>query len=254
MKPQRFKFSPEQLDRLKEIYPTTLTANIARIFNCSIFTVYNAAHRLKLRKDIEFIRRNAAEQSANPEHGGRRCRFQKGQPPANKGRKQSEFMSPDAIARSRATCFKKGHTPQNHKPMGYERINRDGYIEVKIREPNVFKAKHRIVWEQHNSKIKPGNNVQFHDSNRRNCDIGNLYLISRHEQMTRNSGSLNLPDGMVAAYMAGSRSTRDYAIAEELKKHPELLDVKRKQLLLNREINKKNGSRKSNADTAGDDR
>lgn len=253
MKRKRFKFTPEQLELLKEKYPETLTADIALIFDCSVYTIYNAANRLGLRKNIEFVRDTAADRMADLNHGGRKHQFGKGHSPANKGRKQAEYMDSDAIARSRATCFKKGHTPANHRPIGYERINKDGYIEVKIKEPNVFRAKHRIIWEQHNGKIAPGCNIQFKDGNRLNCAIDNLYLITRGEQMKDNSGSLNLPDGMVAAYLAGSRSTRDKALVEELKKYPELLEIKRKQLLLNREI-KKNGSGKSNTDTSRNDR
>ena len=63
----------------------------------------------------------------------------------NKGRKQTEYMSEEQLAKTKATRFKKGHVPKNHKPVGYERITRDGYIEVKTAEPNVFELKHRLV-------------------------------------------------------------------------------------------------------------
>lgn len=71
----------------------------------------------------------------------------------NKGRKQTEYMSEEQLAKTKATRFKKGHVPKNHKPVGYERITRDGYIEVKTAEPNVFELKHRLVWIEHNGEI-----------------------------------------------------------------------------------------------------
>ena len=34
------------------------------------------------------------------------------------------------------TWFKKGHIPANYRPVGSERVNADGYIEVKVADPN----------------------------------------------------------------------------------------------------------------------
>ncbi len=39
--------------------------------------------------------------------------FQKGHTPMNKGLKQSEYMTPGAIERTKATRFKKGNVPHN---------------------------------------------------------------------------------------------------------------------------------------------
>lgn len=111
--------------------------------------------------------------------------FPKGHQPMNKGRKQTEYMSEEQLAKTKATRFKKGHIPKNHKPVGYERITRDGYIEVKTAEPNVFELKHRLVWIEHNGEIPPGYNIQFKDGNRQNVSIENLYMISRSEQLKK---------------------------------------------------------------------
>lgn len=84
--------------------------------------------------------------------------------------------------------FKKGNVPHNHREVGSERINVDGYIEVKVAEPGKWMVKHRIIWEQHNGPIPPGYNVQFKNHNPLDCRIDNLYLISKSEQMrTENS-------------------------------------------------------------------
>lgn len=114
-------------------------------------------------------------------------KFKKGHTPANKGKKWDEFMSKEGQKNSRKTTFKKGHASHNRKPVGYERINVDGYIEVKASEPRTFKLKHRVIWEQHHGKIPAGYNIQFRDKNPLNCTIENLYIISRKEQINQNT-------------------------------------------------------------------
>lgn len=112
------------------------------------------------------------------------ARFKKGHVSHNRGQK----VSPDVYAKMQPTMFKPGHTPVNHREVGSERINVDGYIEIKVAEPNKWRCKHRVIWEQHNGKIPAGFNVQFKNHNPLDCRIENLYLISKAEQMrTENS-------------------------------------------------------------------
>lgn len=40
---------------------------------------------------------------------------------------------------------------------------------------------HRAVWEEHNGPIPEGMIVSFRDSNKENCDISNLMLITKSE-------------------------------------------------------------------------
>ena len=42
-------------------------------------------------------------------------------------------MTPEAIERTKATRFKKGDKPGNHRKVGSERITVDGYIEIKTK-------------------------------------------------------------------------------------------------------------------------
>ena len=70
--------------------------------------------------------------------------FKKGNVPANKGKKG--FMG------ANRTSFKKGNTPYNYKPVGSERITKDGYIEVKVSDPNKWRLKHIIIWERENGE------------------------------------------------------------------------------------------------------
>ena len=115
-------------------------------------------------------------------------RFKKGKVPYHKGKKG--ICSPGC----EKTWFKKGNLPHTTKPVGYERITKDGYIEVKIKmrpsHPDCndnFKAKHRIVWEEANGPIPKGYKLTFLDGNKQNCSLENLALITNaeHLQMVR---------------------------------------------------------------------
>ena len=108
-------------------------------------------------------------------------RFQKGRIPDNKGKR----VCPETYAKCQPTMFKKGHAPANHRDVGSERINKDGYFEVKVAEPKRWRLKHRIIWEQVNGEIPKGYNVQFKNHNPQDCRIENLYLISKADQIAK---------------------------------------------------------------------
>ena len=109
-------------------------------------------------------------------------RFEKGQVPANKGQK----MSPEVYEKCKGTMFKKGNIPGNHREVGSERITKDGYIEVKIAEPNKWRLKHLVVWEEVNGPLPEGHAILFLDDNTQNVDISNLRLVTRSELLIMN--------------------------------------------------------------------
>lgn len=177
-------WSPKKQEKLIALYPNHTNQEIASLLDSTESAVGGRAFKLKLRKSPEFML----------EHSSKGF-FPKGHQPANKGRKQTEYMSIAQIEKTKKTRFKKGHIPKNHKPVGYERITRDGYIEVKTAEPNVFELKHRLVWTEHKGEIPPGYNIQFRDGNKRNVCIENLYMISRSQQLkTENSMYARYPE------------------------------------------------------------
>lgn len=119
---------------------------------------------------------------------GKTGRFEKGHTPANKG------THPRTVGRMGETQYKKGNLPHNTKPIGYERLSRDGYIEVKIAmrpsdtdDGHNFVGKHRLVWEKAHGPIPKGHKIIFLDGDKQNCSIENLTLVSNAEllQMTR---------------------------------------------------------------------
>jgi len=88
------------------------------------------------------------------------------------------------------TWFKKGIIPPNHREVGSERITVDGYIEVKVSEPNKWRLKQQLTWEKYIGPIPKGHVVIFGDGNRLNLDIDNLILISRQQLLILNRNNL----------------------------------------------------------------
>lgn len=90
--------------------------------------------------------------------------------------------------------FKKGKTSWNHANVGDEAWTTDGYLKVKIAEPNKWRQKHILVWEKHNGPIPEGFMVTFKDQDHANCSIENLALISKSENAIMNHQGLRSED------------------------------------------------------------
>lgn len=115
---------------------------------------------------------------------GRTGRFQKGHKPSNKGKKGV------CAAGCEKTWFKRGNVPANYRPVGSERINAAGYIEVKVADPDKWKPKHRVVWESVNGEIPKGYIITFRDNDKSNTNIDNLLLIKRNTHAVLNHTGL----------------------------------------------------------------
>lgn len=186
---QKFRFTEQQLTYLRKHYARTQNKVLADKFGCSIHTIENKSFELGLKKDKDFVREMSRENMQRITYLGMAHRYKKGQSPVNKGKKQKEYMGPEAIERTKSTRFQKGSIPPNAVPVGYERIDKDGYVYIKVEGERKLVLKHRYIWEQHYGPIPNGFNIQFKDGDKHNCeDINNLYMISRSEQMkTENS-------------------------------------------------------------------
>ena len=123
----------------------------------------------------------------NKLNSGLTGKFRKGQTPHNKGKK----MPKEVYEKVKHTMFAKGNVPPNHRPVGSERISKDGYIEVKVTEPNKWRLKQRVVYEEAKGKIPEGCTIIFLDGNKRNFDIDNLRCITRSELLYLNCNGLN---------------------------------------------------------------
>lgn len=172
-----FKFNQEQKNFLYN--------NYLAIGNNELTSLFNNKFNTNLHKSQ--IKSFKAHNKLN---SGLTGQFKKGKKPWNKGKKWDEYMGKDSQSNALKTCFKKGNRPHNHKPVGSERLSKDGYIEIKISEPRKWQTKHSFIYEQKKGKIPKGYIVCFADGNKYNFDIENLILVKRQENLIMNKRKL----------------------------------------------------------------
>lgn len=149
-------YTQEQADFIKSGYQQWTLAKLTRQFNLHFGTQ-------KTENQIRSFTRNHGIKS------GRSGHFEKGGIPFNAGTK--------GIMKANSGSFKKGMKPHNHKPVGSERVNVEGYVEIKTAEPNMWELKQRVVYAQHHGPIPPRHNVRFRNGDREDCDPNNLVLV-----------------------------------------------------------------------------
>lgn len=92
------------------------------------------------------------------------------------------------------TSFKKGQKALNHKPVGTERIDRDGYILIKVSDEGPWHKRWRlkqvVIWEEAHGPIPKGHCLLFLDSNKLNTSLDNLQLITRKQLARLNQNHL----------------------------------------------------------------
>ena len=115
---------------------------------------------------------------------GRTGCIAKGDAPWNKG--VTGYMG------ANATSFQKGQRVHNHKPVGYERTSKDGYIEIKTAEPRTFELKHRVVWRENGRELPNGSIIAFKNGIKTDCRIENLMLMTRNELARLNQSYIKL--------------------------------------------------------------
>ena len=156
------KWSDKEKEYLKEITPGHHYAEIVELMNKKFDREFT----------VELVKNAIGRYKLNTGFNGR---FKKGNVPANKGQKGV------CAKGAEKGWFKKGQVSINHKPVGSERIDLDGYTLIKVAEPNKWKLKHRVIYEKAYGPIPPNMAVIFLDKNKRNFNINNLALVSREE-------------------------------------------------------------------------
>ena len=105
--------------------------------------------------------------------------FQKGLIPWNKATR--------GIMKVNDGSFKKGQKPKNKMPIGMERTRKmhDGSIRyfVKIKEPNIWKARARFIWENVWGDIPKGYIIHHKDTDPQHDEIENLDCLTRAEHI-----------------------------------------------------------------------
>lgn len=172
----KYDYSEEKVkflqDNVKGISLKELTIRFNKKFNSSLSEdeIARMKRKLKLTSGID-------------------TRFKKGQVSWNKGRK----MSPEQYDKCKKTMFQKGNL-SNARPVGDERINLEGYTYIKIMQPNKWKLKHRVLWEEKYGAIPKGYNLIFADGDKGNFNLDNLILVSDAELFILNQKGLYKKD------------------------------------------------------------
>lgn len=99
--------------------------------------------------------------------------FKKGHVPSNKGTKGKYNVG------GNSGSFRKGNVPKNHLPVGAEVLRSDGYIAIKVKEPNSWKQKHRLIWEEKYGEVPPGKVLLFLDGNKQHVTLDNLAVVDK---------------------------------------------------------------------------
>lgn len=174
-------FTDAQKQQIKDEYLQKPVKRLADELN----TTYGRIMRFLKRNDLNIPKEIIEKRKKDSQK-------KKGHTPHNKGKKQCEYMSADAIERANRTNFKKGHIPHNSNPQGngaiVSRKDSSGkyYKFIRVKK-GVWELYHRYLWEQKNGKIPEKHLVVFKDGNTENVTIENLELISMIANMYRNS-------------------------------------------------------------------
>lgn len=180
---KRFLYSQEHANFIANGYKTMNINDLTKAFN-SNFGLNKTSKQLK-----SYISRMGFK-------SGRTGRFHKGNIPWNRCL-NSLLQNND---KENFKVFLNSHI----KPIGFERVDKSGYVLVKVHERNPytgcstrFKFKHVLIWEKNKGPVPEGMVVFFKNGNSRDFSIDNLTLVSRSELLALNQyGYKNSPDDL----------------------------------------------------------
>ncbi len=230
----RTKVTPEQDNQIRDLYLKVPIKRLARQIG-----IGESALRMRMKRLNLLIPREIIEQRITD------ARIKKGNIPVNKGKKQVDYMSPEQIAKTAATRFKKGQINHNSLYDGCIRVRHDHperggkphkYIRI---SKGVWKELQHYNWEQVNGPIPKGHILACLDGDPLNCDPSNWEMITMGENARRNSGQIHLTDKYVAGLITRQGNGRckvDEETRDTILRYPELVELKRKQIILQRTI------------------
>ncbi|WP_311949313.1 HNH endonuclease signature motif containing protein [Halomonas piscis] len=171
MRNQGKPWSDDDKALFARLYPHRPNYRLADIFGRSLAAINNEATRQGVRKTEEYMRT-------------RQGLFFQGQRAWNAGMKGLDLGG-------HAGQFKPGNKPPQWRPIGHERVTKEGTLQRKMTDTGCtardYRSIHVMVWEEHNGPVPPGHIIRFKDGDNRNFDPDNLEAITRSENMKRNS-------------------------------------------------------------------
>jgi len=161
-------FTINEIEAIGSLYPFMSNNEIGKQFGRSASSIKNLSNKYGWIKNNEYLKSKPG------------C-FKKGGKGWNKGIKK--YMG------ANKTSFHTGHVPSNFKKEGTIslRYHLGAGISYKyIKANKKWILLHRYNWVQKYGKIPIGMVIAFKDKNTDNCDVENLMLISRQENLKRN--------------------------------------------------------------------
>lgn len=199
----RKPWTPQEDAIIRQRVPHEPTWAVAAAIGRSLSSTFQRAHTLGVKKTAEYLASPLSGRTHPGHNRGGATRFKKGQAAFNKGLKRGKGWAPGRMADGQ---FKKGamagRAQKLWKPVGAERISKDGYLERKVHDTDFrdlppseanrlrqrrWRAVHLIVWEEANGPLPAGFAVCFRDGNKRNVALDNLELVARQDLMRRNT-------------------------------------------------------------------
>lgn len=209
-----------ELEYLQKNYADSTSHEIASHLNRPICSVYNKAYFLGLKKSDAFYKSDKSGRLTGVL--GSKTRFTKGSTPWNKG------VSHPSTGRTKETQFKKGNRPHNYNPIGTTRFSKDGYLEMKITDPNKWAFVHRLEYEKHFGSVPENSIVVFKNGDKTDISKENLEAITRNEAICR----MHKGKEYLAFLLERDPDQRTFL----LNNYPKLIYIKQLQLELNKQI------------------
>lgn len=174
------RFTPEEDEFLKKNYLEIPAKRMAIMLGRHENTARQRMEILNILPPPEVIEKFKIE-----------SRFKKGITPANKGKKQTEYMTEEGIRISSATRYKKGNRPHNTKEGTGIIITKTDHRGLKYKVIKIADAHweflHRHIYEKEYGPIPKGKILVFKNGNQMDCRIENFELITKAENLERNS-------------------------------------------------------------------
>lgn len=186
------KFTQQDLDFIKQEYPKRLTSEIASELDVDVRRIYEVAYKvLNVRKSTEFLTLEQSGRINKLSKLNAKYKYPKGNTPHNKGKKGSEWLTAESKKAMQPTQFKKGEKPHNAYKDWAEIIHADSkgfrYWKIKVPEESKLVFKHVWLYTKVFGQPAKGSIIIFKDKNSLNCVPENLEVITRSENMKRNS-------------------------------------------------------------------
>lgn len=174
MQQRKSDYTPEMISFLAEHYPVAPVRDWVNKFNETFGTnkskgaLTGSCKRFKIKS-------------------GRTGQFEKGHVSHNKGK------SFPLRGKAKETAFGgiRSNTNDNRKPLGSTRVcTKDGYLIIKVAEPNVWRHAHVVLWEKEHGKVPDNHVIRFYDNSPEKIKaptLDNLFMVSRrvHARLTQ---------------------------------------------------------------------